>query len=165
MRYFTTIGEQVFSVEILDDETLLINGSRVQVDFVEIGAGRVYSLLIEGRSLEAYVHPTDDGWQVLLGGRHYRARVEDERAHRLNPDSTAGRHDHGEYALKAPMPGLVVAVVVADGQEVERGDVLVILESMKMQNELKAPRSGRVARVRISAGDRVEQHDTLLTLI
>lgn len=165
MRYFTTIGEQVFTVEILDDETLLINGNRVQVDFTEIGAGWVYSLLLEGRSLEAYVHLTDDGWQVLLGGRLYRARVEDERAHRLNLDSTAGRNDHGEFALKAPMPGLIVAVPVADGQAIEKGDVLVILESMKMQNELKSPRSGQVARVRISAGDRVEQNDTLLTLI
>jgi biotin carboxyl carrier protein len=62
------------------------------------------------------------------------------------------------------MPGLIVAVPVQEGQEIEEGELLVVLESMKMQNELKAPRAGIVARVRVSQGDSVEQNQVMLTL-
>jgi biotin carboxyl carrier protein len=70
----------------------------------------------------------------------------------------------GEYHLKAPMPGMVVAVPVEEGQKVERGADLVILESMKMQNELKAPREGTVTHVRVRPGDRVDQNQILISL-
>jgi biotin carboxyl carrier protein len=62
------------------------------------------------------------------------------------------------------MPGLIVSVPVNEGQAVEKGDVLLILESMKMQNELKSPRAGSVSRVRVKPGDRVEQKETLLSV-
>jgi biotin carboxyl carrier protein len=62
------------------------------------------------------------------------------------------------------MPGLIVAIPVEEGQEVKKGQVLVILESMKMQNELKSPREGTVTRLRVKAGDRVEQKATLLSV-
>lgn len=70
----------------------------------------------------------------------------------------------GEFQLKAPMPGLVVSVLVNEGDAVEKGQVLVVLESMKMQNELKAPRPGTVGRVRVKAGETVEQKQTLLSV-
>jgi biotin carboxyl carrier protein len=69
-----------------------------------------------------------------------------------------------EFNLKAPMPGLVVTVSVDEGQEVKKGDVLLILESMKMQNELKAPRDGVISRVKVKAGESVEQKQALLTV-
>jgi len=72
--------------------------------------------------------------------------------------------ERGEFHLKAPMPGLVVAVPVVEGQRVNKGDVLVILESMKMQNELKSPREGVVTRLRVGIGDSVEQSQTLLSV-
>jgi biotin carboxyl carrier protein len=63
------------------------------------------------------------------------------------------------------MPGLIVDLPVSEGQEINKGDVLVILESMKMQNELKSPRSGKISRVRVKPGDSVEQRDTLLSVV
>jgi cytochrome P450 len=68
----------------------------------------------------------------------------------------------GEFQLKAPMPGLVVAVPVTEGQAIQQGDVLVILESMKMQNELKAPRAGTVTRLKVKAGDSIEQKQVII---
>ena len=62
------------------------------------------------------------------------------------------------------MPGLVVAVLIEEGQEVKKGQVMLILESMKMQNELKAPRDGSMGRVRVKAGESVEQRQTLLSV-
>jgi biotin carboxyl carrier protein len=63
------------------------------------------------------------------------------------------------------MPGLIVTVPVSEGQMVDKGDVLVVLESMKMQNQLKSPRPGKISRVQVKAGDSVEQRDTLLSVI
>lgn len=71
----------------------------------------------------------------------------------------------GEFHLKAPMPGPVVAIPVSEGQEIQKGQVLVILELMKMQNELKAPRDGVVAHIKAKAGgESVEQKQILLNL-
>jgi biotin carboxyl carrier protein len=63
------------------------------------------------------------------------------------------------------MPGLVVAIPVAEGQPVQKGQVLLILESMKMQNELKSPRDGTVGRLRVKPGETVEQKQTLLSVM
>jgi biotin carboxyl carrier protein len=63
------------------------------------------------------------------------------------------------------MPGLVIAIPVVEGQSVAQGDVLVILESMKMQNELKSPRAGKISRVRVKEGDSVERRQTLLSVV
>jgi biotin carboxyl carrier protein len=134
------------------------------VDFEEISEHRLYSLLMDGRSIEAYVYPVNESWQVLYDGKFYPARVEDEREHRLRLAAGGEVQSRGELHLKAPMPGLIVAVSVDEGQPVSKGDVLVVLESMKMQNELKAPRDGIVTRIRVSGGDRVDQQATLLTL-
>ena len=71
----------------------------------------------------------------------------------------------GEYHLRAPMPGLVVAIPVAEGQAVKKGEVILILESMKMQNELKSPRDGTIGRIRVRPGESVEQKQTLLSVM
>ncbi len=164
MKYITTIGEREFLVEILDDNQITVNGRLYHVDFQDISEQPVYSLLLDGKSIEAYVYPLDKIWQVLLNGRLYPALVEDERERSLRVAAGSEVQGRGEFQLKAPMPGLVVAVAVEEGQQVEKGDVLVVLESMKMQNELKSPRSGKVSRVRVASGSRVEQQETLLTV-
>ena len=90
--------------------------------------------------------------------------MEDEREKRLRVAAGGGASEGGEYLMKAPMPGLVVAISIEEGQDVEKGQVLVILESMKMQNELKAPRAGKIGRIRVKAGESVEQKQTLLSI-
>ena len=165
MKYITTIGEREFLVEILDDHHVLVDGKPFEVDFSEISDQPVYSLLLDGRSFEAYVYPTDKTWQVLLHGRLYPSMVEDERERRLRAAAGSQVQESGEFHLKAPMPGLVVAIAVEDGQPVQKGDVLIVLESMKMQNELKSPRDGVASRLRVKTGDSVEQHQTMLSVI
>jgi biotin carboxyl carrier protein len=164
MRYVTTIGEHEYLVEILDESHVRLGDKIYEVDFDSIGEQPVYSVLVDGSSYEAYVYPNENNWQVLLFGRFYPAHVEDERERRLRLASESSISDRTEYFLKAPMPGLVVSIPVKEGQEVEKGDVLVVLESMKMQNELRSPRAGTVSRLRVSTGDNVEQHDTLLNV-
>ena len=100
----------------------------------------------------------------MLRGSLYQSRVIDEREQRLRTAFADGLAQTGEFQLKAPMPGLVIDVVVTEGQEVAEGDVLMILESMKMQNELKAPQAGVVSRVRVAVGEYVERRQTLLSV-
>lgn len=166
MKYVTTIGDREYIVEILDERHITIDGKPYTVDFDSISDQPVYSLLVDGHSYEAYVYTVEEeGLQVLLHGSLYPALVEDEREKRLRAQSGSGVAERGEFHLKAPMPGLVVALPVGEGQAVAKGEVLVILESMKMQNELKAPRDGTVARIRIAVGDSVEQRQTLLSVV
>ena len=142
MIYITTIGKKEFTVNVIDDKHISINGKILEVDFESVSGQPVYSLIIDGKSHEGYVYPDEENWQVLLRGRLFEARVEDEREKRLRSAVSGGVADGGEFHLKAPMPGMVVIVPVSEGEVVSKGQVLLILESMKMQNELKSPKDG-----------------------
>jgi biotin carboxyl carrier protein len=164
MKYITTIDNQEFEIEVVDDHHIRIGDRLLQVDFESVSGQPVFSLILDGKSYESFVSPGEEDWQVLLRGRQYQVKIEDEREKRLRAAGGGGVAEGGEFHLKAPMPGLVVTVPVTEGEEVEKGQVLVILESMKMQNELKAPRAGKVARIRVKGGESVEQKQTLLTI-
>lgn len=164
MKYITTIDNQEFVVEVLDEKHVSVNGKTYQIDFESVSGQPVYSLIVDGKSHEAFVQEVDEEWQVLLRGRLFPVKVEDEREKRLRAAAGGGVAETGEFHLKAPMPGLVVAVSVEEGQEIKKGDVLLILESMKMQNELKSPRDGIVERIKVKAGESVEQKQSLLSV-
>jgi biotin carboxyl carrier protein len=164
MKYVTTIDNREYIIEILDEHHVVVDGATYRVDFESVSGQPVHSLLVNDKSYEAYVYPSDEGWQVLLHGTLYQLNVEDEREWRLRASMGGGPAEYGEFHLRSPMPGMIVAVPVEEGQEVKKGDVLVILESMKMQNELKSPRAGTISRVRVKPGDNVEQRETLVSI-
>lgn len=164
MKYITTVNKKEYTIEIIDDHHILVDGKPYEVDFETVSGQPVFSLLINQRSHEAYVYPDEGEWDVLLQGIQYPVTVEDERERRLRASFAGGPTPSGEFYLKAPMPGLVVSILVVAGQEVATGDVLVILESMKMQNELKSPRDGKIARIRVEEGDNVERKETILSV-
>jgi biotin carboxyl carrier protein len=167
MKYITNVEGKDFLIEILDEKHVSVDGKIYMVDFESVSGQPVYSLIVDGRSHEAYIYQGDDNnnWQVLLRGRLYPAIVEDEREKRLRAAAGAGVAETGEFHLRAPMPGLVVAIPVTDGQEVMKGQVILILESMKMQNELRSPRDGVMGRIRVKVGESVEQKQTLLSVV
>lgn len=165
MRYITTVEGKQFLVEIIDEKHISVDGMVYEVDFESVSGQPVYSLIVNGQSHEAYAAQDEDNWQVLLRGRLYPITVEDEREKRLRSAAGGGVAETGEFHLKAPMPGLVVAIPVTEGQAIQKGEVLLILESMKMQNELKAPRDGTLGRVRVRVGETVEQKQTLLSVM
>ena len=165
MKYITTIGEREYSIEIVNRKLVIVDGVSYDVDFASISGQPVYSLLVNNKSYEGYMYPDDDDWEVLLQGILYSVNVEDERERRLRQALGEGPTQSGEFHLKAPMPGLVVTIPVVNGQEVAKGDVLIILELMKMQNELKSPRDGKVSRVRVKVGASVERKQTLLSVV
>ncbi len=164
MKYFATIEDQNFEIEISSDRELIADGVRLSVDFQSVMGRPVYSLLLNGRSYEAYVYPTESGMEVLLQGDLHQVDIEDERQRRLRKASTSVKVQSGEFQLKAPMPGLVISVPIEEGQGIEEGQNLIVLESMKMQNELKSPCTGTVTRIRVKTGDSVEKNEVLVIL-
>jgi biotin carboxyl carrier protein len=129
----------------------------------------VYSLLMNGRSYEAYVHKRPDDaagdagpYVVLVGRRRYLVALRDPRHWRRRGSLY---DEEGPQEIVAPMPGKVVRVLVSEGQEVERDQGLLVIEAMKMQNELRAPRAGRVDRIYMDEGSGVEAGARLVRLV
>ena len=164
MKYITTLDGKEYLIEVIDEHHVSVNGRVQEVDFETISGQPAYSLIIDGKSYESYVYETEDGLQVLTRGRQYNLTVEDERERRLRAAAGAGVAETGEFHMKAPMPGLVVSILISEGDRVEKGQVLLILESMKMQNELKSPKAGIVGRIRVKQGETVEQRQPLLNV-
>lgn len=163
MKYVTIINDQRFEIEIDKDGSLLVNGEPRVVDFLALDTA-LFSVIMDNRSYEAVIEEREGSYEVLLGGNLYTGRVLDERALLLATRRGGLDIDSGEISIVAPMPGLIIAVPVEEGQAVQAGQTLVILESMKMQNELRAPRDGVVQRISVEPGQSVEQNKTLITL-
>lgn len=121
------------------------------------------SLLLDGAARGLLARAVSPGaWELESEGRAFRAEVLDERAARVRRLSGPAGGAAATPVLKAPMPGLVVRVGVEEGQPVEAGAPVVIVEAMKMENELRAPAAAKVARVRVAAGDAVEKGQVLV---
>jgi biotin carboxyl carrier protein len=164
MKYSTAVGDKTFIVDVNRDDEVTVDGQTVPVDFLSIDRATAYSLLLDNQSYEVIVNETDHDYQVLVLGHLFTVHVEDEHARRLAQSSRGFIPGGGEIQIKAPMPGMIVAVPVVEGQIVKHGDVLIVLESMKMENELKAPRDGSITAVRVQLRQNVEQSQTLVTL-
>ncbi len=137
------------------------------MDFVLAQLPARYSLLAGGQSRQLRVVPSTEepgAWDVMVDHLHLTARVQTERERRLSRVASSRHAAGGELAVKAPMPGLVRAVVVAVGEPVQVGQRLVVLEAMKMENDIQAPRAGTVKAVQVVAGDKVEHGRVLVVL-
>lgn len=119
----------------------VLNGSSEQAAQVIVVEPCVYSVLMDGFSYEARVEERPDGLVVVIDGHRFEIAVHDPRRWSRQAGKQAGG---GALSVKSPMPGKVVRVLVAAGEQVRSGQGLVVVEAMKMQNELKAPRDGKV---------------------
>ena len=164
MKYQTIVNGKTYEIEIIEDGRLLVNGEERELDFRVLREGELYSLLLDNHSFEAVVDGRDDLYHVLMAGNLYEVKVTDERSRRLESAFMHFGDTSGEVSIRAPMPGLIVRVPVTEGQAVSKGDTVIILESMKMENELKAPRDGTIRHVNVKAGDSVEQNKVLMTI-
>ncbi len=164
MIYIARIADQEYEIELLSETRVLINGVPHEVDFKSLRQQLSYSLLADGKSYEVNIYQDNGDWEVLLRGRQFSIEVEDERERRLRLAAGESSTPKGKYLLLAPMPGLVIDILVSEGDQVSKGDVLVILESMKMQNELIAPRDGTITRIHAQTNDNVERKESLLVL-
>lgn len=162
--YSTYVDGEEFEIILHQDGTIEVEGERFYVDLQHVTDNVIYSMLIEGRSHEVYANLEEGAWRILLDGERYEVYVEDERTKRLKGLDRASPQLVGDVQVKAPMPGLVVKVLVEEKQHVEANQPLMILEAMKMENELRAPRAGIIKEIRIAPQQAVELQQVLLIL-
>ncbi|MFH1764370.1 MAG: biotin/lipoyl-containing protein [Gemmatimonadota bacterium] len=162
MRYFVKIGARELEVE-LGPTGIRVDGVEVDADLIEMDGTEVHSLLLGGASHRILATRSGaEEWTLHLSGRQLRAQVVDERTRAIREMTGVKEGNLGPRALRAPMPGLVIKVEAGEGDEVEPGQGLVIVEAMKMENELKSERGGRISRVLVEAGQIVEKDQVLV---
>jgi biotin carboxyl carrier protein len=161
MRYEVTLDDRRVRVELGEDGRFTVDDRVVAADVRETVRGRQWSITVEGQSHEITV-VTHDPLRLDLDGQDVRAAVIDERALRASRGAVGLRT--GRVELRAPMPGLLKAVHVKEGDLVEADAPVATLEAMKMENELLAPSAGRIAKVRATAGAKVEAGAVLIVI-
>ena len=158
MAFVAKLGEETYTVEIEEVGKSLyrisVDGNEFLVDGKKTGRTS-YSLIVDNRSFEVDVDNTEDEYRVLVDGRNYHVHLIDERRMRVG-GAQSGLQLQGRQKISVPMPGKVTAVLVSEGDAVEKGQGLVIVEAMKMENEVCSPISGEVKEVKVKAGDAVE---------
>jgi biotin carboxyl carrier protein len=140
----------------------LIDGQPLDADAVEVSPG-VYSILINGRSFEARVESASADLRVVANAKEYKVKIQDPRAWKRNRAGAA--EAEGRQQVLAPMPGKIVRVLVQAGDQVEAGQGLLVVEAMKMQNEIRAPKTGKIERVAVVAGQTVNAGETVAVVI
>jgi biotin carboxyl carrier protein len=175
MRYQAVIGTVERLVEvtprgqtyqvILHAATGEAAGARsLEVDAVHL-AGQGMSLVVDGRSVRCEVEPGKDGRvAVLVGDEVHELEILDERRLRLRRASGKFSQE-GPQRVDSPMPGKVVRVLVKQGERVQEGQGLVVVEAMKMENELKSPKAGVVAELHAQEGQAVEAGAKLAVVV
>jgi biotin carboxyl carrier protein len=164
------LGDRSYTIEFTPDG-VIVDGEPFRVTVEGIGGTRVAT--VNGRPIRVDVEPAENGASsVNVEGQTFLARLEgSDRPRPPRPAATASAVAPGasaraavKGAITAQMTGRIVRVAVAPGDVVAAGDLLLILEAMKMENEVRAPRDGTVKEVRVAAGDRVGQGDPLVVL-
>ncbi len=183
MAYISNIAEKSYTVDTGENSPqreIKINEKRFDIDWRQIATiamssqlqsnvGGRYSLIIAGKSYEILAHRVNTPdvaeyrYEVLIAGKRFEVTVEDEREKAL-AGTIHGAHESGEAMVRAPMPGLVLGLPMDAGSNVERGQTVVILEAMKMENDLASPISGKVKEIKVSKGQTVNQGDVLVVV-
>jgi len=150
--YRVSVGNLEYLVDVTGDE-ITLNGQAIQASLTQLNNGGLMLLRKENRARELHVLPQgNNAYAVMVNGRHLIAQVEKGNC---RPKKRTDQANQG--AVSAPMPGMVVDVLVREGQRVNSGEPLVVLESMKMQMQLRSPFSGQVRQVNVSSKSQVEK--------
>ncbi len=165
MGYLAIIdGEQVpVAVERDREGTTRVSiGDRQYVVDSRWTQSDLLSLIIDGRSYQVDIHTDKDLHKVLVQGEHFEFELFDERKALLKKSAALGAE--GVQEIKTSMPGKIVKVLVAEGDAVEKGQGLVVVEAMKMENEIKSPKAGTVRKVGVEEGSAVESGALLIVV-
>jgi biotin carboxyl carrier protein len=155
MKLDVEIEGKKHRVELIQTRDLsrwFADGDPLDADAKEVFPG-VYSILLQGESFEVRIETRGGELRATTQGREYQVSIRDPREWKKNRAGAAPAE--GRQQVRAPMPGKVVRVLVAAGDEVQAGQGLMVIEAMKMQNEIRAPKSGKIERLSASEGQTV----------
>lgn len=165
MKYHVTLGDDRIEV-VIEGDDVSIDGRRLRAHLDEAGGGAAYSLSVGGR-VYPIVARRGSGrgtFDIALEGHRFVVEALDARAKAIRALAGAGGKAAGPGHLMAPMPGMIVRVNVVAGETVQPGQGLVVMEAMKMENELRASAPATVRRVAVSPGSAVEKGALLLEM-
>ena len=154
--------EQKLIVKVLDGRVAAEIGDRVYDLQVRQPSLDSYLVFLGASVYECRVRERAESFDVDIRGRTYAVTIIDPK--RLRSGQNSDRHHHGVTEIRAPMPGKVVRVQIEAGASVEKGVGIVVVEAMKMQNEMKSPRDGVVVSINVKAGDTVNAGDVLAVI-
>lgn len=162
MKYFVSIAGRTIEVEVEGDQ-VRVGGRVVRAELRAVAGTPVRNLFIDNESWIVALEAGRPGeWLLQRRGDRFEVEVLDERTRHIRTLVGQGTGPHAAPVVRAPMPGLVVRVLVEPGQEVAAGTGLVVLEAMKMENELKAAGPGIVDQILVAAGAAVEKGAALV---
>ena len=164
MKYFVTIDGRERVIEV-DGERVVVDGEVFEAHLSTVPGTPLRHLLLDAASLTLTMDRPDAGiWEISVHGGRQRVEVLDERTRHIRSLTGPAAARAGAANLRAPMPGLVARVLVEGGQQVEAGQGLIVLEAMKMENELRAAAAGWVESVAVIPGQTVEKGQVLVQL-
>jgi biotin carboxyl carrier protein len=164
VKYLVTIEGRELPVEV-DGGVVRVAGREITAHLSPIPGTPLRHLLLADESLTLVMTPPEPGrWEVQLHGFHHAVDVVDERTRHIRSLTGDRGARRGPAHLKAPMPGLVARILVTAGQAVSQGQGLVVLEAMKMENELRAAAGGTVKAIAVVPGQAVEKGQMLVEL-
>lgn len=164
MRYHVTLRGHTYVVD-LSGATVIIDGEKFEAHAAAIPGTPLLHLLLGKESWTVACQQLEGRrWALGAAGERVEVEVQDDRSKQIEALTGQGRKPAVGGVVKAPMPGLVVRVEVSEGQVVEVGEGLVVVEAMKMENELRALSRGVVEQIHVSAGQRVEKGAPLVTI-
>ena len=172
MKYYVRIGEPPRTVEVeVAGAQVTVDGKTFEAHLATVPGTPLCHLLLGNESWTVAVQPVEDGdsaggwrWTLGVAGERVAVEVIDERTRQIGALTGARPVVPASGTVVAPMPGLVVRVHVVAGQQVEAGTGLVVVEAMKMENELRAVRAGVVSQVHVDVGQVVEKGAPLVTV-
>src|SRR6266550_741744 len=164
MKYHVTLRARTYVIDV-DGGSVTVDGEKFETHAAAIPATPLLHLLLGKESWTVACQQLDGRrWALGAAGERVEVEVQDDRSKQIEALTGAARKPVASGVLKAPMPGLVVRVEVSEGQVVAVGEGLVVVEAMKMENELRASHKGIVEQIHVKAGDRVEKGAHLVTL-
>jgi biotin carboxyl carrier protein len=165
MRYFVTIADSEIPIDVTavpgGGYDVRVDDRRVDADLVEVANG--LSVRVGNRVIDLSVEGKPPVLGIVASGHRAQVVVESERQKAASA-ARGARSSATQDAVISPMPGRIVKLLVQTGHEVAAGDPVIVVEAMKMENELRAPRAGTIGKVLVAVGDRVESNATLLEL-
>lgn len=163
MLYHVTIAGRTVEVELADGHVTVDGVAITSAELLALQGTGVHHMIAEGGAHTLVAHSATAGvWEMHIDGRRLTAEVVDERTRAIRAMTRATSGPTGPRPVKAPMPGLVVRIEVAVGDAVTAGQGVLIMEAMKMENELRADAPGIVARINATPGQAVEKAMVLI---
>jgi biotin carboxyl carrier protein len=166
MRYFANINGNDYAAQRDPDnktQQWLLDGTPVEAELRRI-SGELYLLNFNGRVHQLFIKKNTKAYEISVDGTKFQFELEDDKQRLINSLIKDHRQPIPDQKIQAPMPGLIVALCVSEGQKIKKGDTLAIIEAMKMENEIKSSTDGEVKHILVKEKESVDKNAVLLTI-